>query len=425
MTTLIKSVLILDSTSSFYKKKVDLRIQDGVLQEIAENINHETNQEIIEGKELVFIPGIYDLRVHNTLPGGEHRESWETLVSAAKAGGVQGIQLLPTGNPAPQTAEQIQFISKLSTVHGIDLIPMAPLTLDNKGENFTDLIDLFHAGARGFSHAGGSLQNTDLFLKCLQYLITQPVTIFTQADSGSLSLFGQINEGIQSTLTGLKGIPELSETLAIKRDIDLLTYVLHNSFGNEHKEFALHFYCISSKESLRLIQEAKEKGLPITCSVAAHQLIFDENIVESFDTNTKVFPPYRTKEDKEALCQGILDGSIDVIVSDHHPVEVELKDIEFDHASFGVIGLQTILQASFESFKSKDYSKVVKALVDNPKKILKVTQDVLKVNGKVFGTILDTKDSSKFTIEQIKSNSKNSAFLDYQFKSKIIKTFSA
>ena len=423
MTTLYKSVLILDSSSSYYKKKVDLRIQNGTLLEIAENVSSNKNEEVIEGKELLFVPGLSDLRVHNTLPGGEHREDWKSISAAAKAGGVSNLQLLPTGSSVPQNAENIQYIKNRSLEFGINFIPMAPLTVDNKGENFTDLIDLFQAGAKGFSHGADSLQHTDLYLKCLQYLMTKPVTVYAQPDTEGLSLFGQINEGLQSTLTGLKGIPTLSETLAIKRDLDLLAYVISHSFGNLDKDFGIHFYCISAKESVDLIKQAKEKGLPVTCSVAVHHLIFDERVVESFDTNTKVFPPFRTKEDRDALCQAVLDGVIDAIVSDHHPIEVELKEIEFDHASFGVIGLQTLLQASFESFKSKDYAKVVQALVDNPNKLLGVTQNSLVVNHQIIGTIIDTQQKSIFTKKQIKSLSKNSAFLDYTFKSTIVNVF--
>ncbi len=423
MTTLIKSVLVLDSKSPFYKKKVDLRVNQNVLLEISYSIEQHQSDNLIEGNELLFIPGIYDLRVHSTLPGGEHQESWESLSNAAKAGGVKGIQLLPTGHPAPQTAEQIQFLKKHGSAFGVEFIPMAPLTVDNKGENFADLIDLFQAGATGFSHADGSLQNTDLFLKCLQYLLPHPVTIYTQPNTSSLSLFGQINEGLQSTLTGLKGIPVLSETLSIKRDLDLLRYALKHSFGNLNKDFSLHFSCISSKDSIQLIEDAKKNGLPITCSISVHHLIFDENEVESFDTNTKVFPPYRTVEDKEALQQAVLNGVIDSIVSDHHPVEVELKEVEFDQASFGVIGVQTLLQASIEKFKSKDYWKVIAALVDQPKKILKVSDKSLQVNEKITGVILDAKLKSTFSLEHIKSRSKNSPFLNYTFKSTIIKTF--
>jgi len=423
MTTLLKSVLIFDSTSNFYKKKVDLRIYDGCLQAIAESLPAKANDEVIEGKDLAFIPGLTDLRVHSTLPGGEQKENWQSLTSAARSGGIRAIQLLPTGNPVPQTVEHIKFIASQGKQYGMEIIPLAPLTIDNKGENFTDLIDLFQGGARGFSHGDGSLQNTDLFLKCLQYLMTQPVIVYTQPDTSGLSLFGQIHEGLQSTLTGLKGIPTLSETLAIKRDIDLLEYVMSHSFGNLNENFGLHFYCISAEESVELIRAAKAKKLPITCSVAAHQLIFDESTVETFDTNTKVFPPYRTKEDRLALIQGVLDGVIDAIVSDHHAIEIEAKEVEFDHASFGIIGLQTLLQASLEAFKSKDLPKIIKALVDTPNSLIGLKPQSLTLHERVCGSIVDLQQKSTFTLQQIKSLSKNTGFLNYTFKSSIINVY--
>jgi len=423
MTTLYKSVFILDASSEYYQKKVDLRFQNNTLLDIGLELLPMTKEKLVEGKDLIFVPGLTDLRVHNTLPGGEHREDWKSLSAAAKAGGVSVIQLLPTGKVAPQFAETIHFIKNIGSQLGVHFVPLAPLTIDNKGENFTDLNDLFVAGATGFSHGSTSLQHTDLFLKCLQYLMIKPVTVFAQPDTDGLSLYGQIHEGLQSTLTGLKGIPTLSETLAIKRDLDLLAYVMNHSFGNLHKDFSVHFFCLSSKESVELIRNAKVKGLPVTCSVAVHQLLFDESVVSGFDTNTKVFPPYRTAEDKDALIQGVLDGTIDVIVSDHHPIETELKDVEFDHASFGVIGIQTLLQAAFEPFKRKDYPKVVKALVENPNKLLRLPAKPLNQGQIVIGSILDMQAKSIFSLQDIKSLSKNSAFIGFPFKSSIINIF--
>lgn len=423
MTTLYKSVLILDSSSEFFQKKVDLRFQQNTLLEIGSELLPASKEVMIEGNDLVFIPGVTDLRVHHTLPGGEHREDWQSLSLAAKAGGVFVIQLLPTGNVVPQFSENIHFIKNIGSQHGLQFVPLAPLTIDNKGENFTDLNDLFVAGANGFSHGSGSLQHTDLFLKCLQYLMIKPVTVYSQPDTAALSLYGQIHEGLQSTLTGLKGIPALSETLAIKRDLDLLSYVMNHSFGNFHKDFSVHFFCLSSKESVALLREAKANGLPVTCSVAVHQLLFDEGIVSGFDTNTKIFPPYRSTEDKEALIQGVLDGTIDAIVSDHHPIEKELKEVEFDHASFGVIGIQTLLQAAFEPFKKKDITKVVKALVDNPNKLLGISTKPFAKGLEITGSILDLQEKSTFTLQDIKSLSKNSAFIDFSFKSSIVTIF--
>ncbi len=424
MINLYKSVLILDSQSAFYKKKVDLLVKNGTLAEIGENIPVPPKASLIEDKGLVFFPGLIDLRVHNTLPGGEHRENWESLAKSAKMGGVFTLQLLPTGHPTPQTAESIQFVAETGHKHGLQFVPMAPLTLDNKGENFADLFDLHAAGAKGFSHGDGSLQNTDLFAKCLQYLMTEPTKVYAQPNTNSLSLYGQIHEGLQSTLTGLKGIPSLAETLAIKRDLDLLKYAISNSFGNLNPNFGLHFYCISAKESVELLKTAKQEDLPVTCSVAAHHLVFNEDAISDFDTNCKVFPPFRTEEDRLALVNGILEGTIDAIVSDHLPLEVELKEVEFDHASFGAIGLQTILQASLQSFKSAEYAKVAAALIDGPRKILGLNPTVsLEVGKSIFGTIVNVSKETRFEENHILSLSKNSPFVGFTFKTKIESIF--
>lgn len=424
MIKLFRSVLILDSQSSFYNQKVDILMEDNLLLDIGVQLKKPEGSIEVNQNAYAFVPGLVDLRVHNTLPGGEHRENWDTLAQAAINGGVFTLQLLPTGTPVPQTSESIKYIRSVGEKFGLSFQPMAPLTIDNKGENFADLIDLASAGSRGFSHGDSSLQNTDLFAKCLQYLMTQPVKVYTQPNSSSLSLYGQIHEGLQSTLTGLKGIPTLSETLSIKRDLDLLEYVINHSFGNLNPEFGLHFYCISSKESVKLISQAKSKGLPVTCSVAAHQLIFNEDAIADFDTNFKVQPPFRSEEDRKALVAGVLSGDIDAIVSDHNPVEVELKEVEFDHAAFGVIGLQTLLQASLEAFDSDKYDQIIKALVDNPSAILGITQKTGLLKGeKVSGTMIELGSSSTFTQEKLVSLSKNSPFIGYTFKTKIEQVF--
>ncbi|MEN9729787.1 MAG: Dihydroorotase, partial [Bacteroidota bacterium] len=332
MRILLKSVFVSDSRSSFHGKTVDLLAENGQWVQIATSIQDKADV-VIEGNQLHWSPSLVDLRVHNTLPGGEHREDWESLSQAAKKGGVLDMLLLPTGSPVPQQADSIRFIRQKSGE--INFHPMAPLSLDNKGENFTDLFDLHRAGAQWFGHGAGSLQAVDLMAKSLQYLQTLPVTIVSRPDTEALSLYGQIHEGLQSTLLGLKGIPVLSESMSIQRDLDLLRYVRANAFGLAHANFKLHFACISTAAGVGLIQAAQAEGLPVTADVAVHQLIFTEDAISDFDTNKKVFPPFRASDDLEALWKGLEAGVIDAVVSDHHPVEFESKALEFDHADFG------------------------------------------------------------------------------------------
>ena len=210
------------------------------------------------------------------------------------------------------------------------------------------------------------LHKTNVSSKCLQYLQSLPATMVSRPDTTGLSLYGQINEGLQSTLLGLKGIPALSETLSVKRDLDLLNYTLSNSFGHTHANFRLHFSCLSCSESVDLIRSAKKKGLPVTCDVAVHQLVFTEDSMSDFDPMKKVSPPFRTEQDVNSLWKGVQDGTIDAIVSDHTPYESELKEVEFDHAAFGSIGLETLFIACYQEATQRKITFIDKLLSFNP-----------------------------------------------------------
>jgi len=416
MRILIKSVFVQDSRSSAFGKQVDLLAENGQWVQIAPSIKSSADL-VIDGSNLNWAPSLVDLRVHHTLPGGEHREDWDSLTHAALKGGVLDMLLLPTGSPVPQQADAIHFINQKSG--DVSFHPMAPLSLDNKGENFTDLLDLHRSGANWFGHGDGSLQAVDLMSKSLQYLQTLPVTIVSRPDTEALSLYGQIHEGLQSTLLGLKGIPVLSESMSIKRDLDLLRYVRANSFGLAHADFRLHFSCISSGEAVDLIQVAKKEGLPVTCDVAVHQLIFTEEAISDFDTNKKVFPPFRTSTDLDALWKGLKSGVIDVVVSDHHPVEYESKALEFDHADFGTIGLETLMIAFVQAAKKRSLPNALDYLTHKPAALLGIQLPVLEVGASVQGIVYEGDVSQVYELRDIVSRSKNSCFLGATFDTQL------
>lgn len=421
MRILFKQIVIQDSRSSFYGKKMDLLAEDGRWLEIAPSIQAKADQ-VISGTDLQWFPSVVDLRVHNTLPGGEHKEDWSSLKSAAWKGGVLDFLLLPTGDPVPQQPEAIQYITEKLAGSGVTCYPVAPLTLGNKAENFSDLMDLHQAGASWFSHGAGTLQDTDLMLKCLQYLQPLPAKVISRPDVQGLSLFGQIHEGLQSTLLGLKGIPVLAETMHVKRDLDLLAYVMQHSFGLANPHFSLHFSCISSAESVRLIGEAQNAGLPVTADVAVYSLIFTEDAVSEFDTLKKVNPPLRTESDRLALWKGLKEGIIQVVVSDHHPVEVENKELEFDQASFGTIGLETLALAFIDEAKLQGLGKIDSYLSHAPAAFLGIHLPEMNVGEEIKGMLL-SQEEKVYTEADISSKSKNSIFLGHTFNYQIVGVF--
>ncbi len=412
MRILIKQVTVQDSRSEYFGKRVDLLAEAGQWIEIAPSIQAKADV-VIEEANASWSPSVVDLRVHHTLPGGEFREDWSSLHAAALQGGVLDMLLLPTGEPVAQTAESIQFIIQKG------FQAMAPLTVDNKGENFAELLDLHQAGANWFGHGAGSLQHVDLMGKCLQYLQTLPVTIVSRPDTESLSLYGQIHEGLQSTLQGMKGIPVLAETLSIKRDLDLLRYVRSNAFGQTSSGFRLHFACLSSAESVDLIRAAKEEGLPVTADVAVHQLIFTEEAVADFDTHFKVFPPFRAETDREALWNGLKTGVIDAVVSDHHPIEFESKAVEFDHAAFGTIGLETLFVAFMQAADARKLKQAADYVTVRPAHLMGVQLPELTVGSACKGFVYVEVTQAAYAESMIKSKSKNSCFLGHQFAHQI------
>ena len=416
MRILLKSVLVSDSRSSFHGKTVDLLAENGQWIQIASSIQDQADV-VIAGNQLQWSPSLVDLRVHNTLPGGEHREDWESLSRAALKGGVLDMLLLPTGSPVPQQADSIRFIRQKSGQ--ITFHPMAPLSLDNKGENFTDLFDLHRAGAVWFGHGSGSLQAVDLMAKSLQYLQTLPVTIVCRPDTEALSLYGQIHEGLQSTLLGLKGIPVLSESMSIQRDLDLLRYVRANTFGLADAHFRLHFACISTAAGVELIQAAKAEGLPVTADVAVHQLIFTEDAIADFDTNKKVFPPFRAHADLEALWKGLETGVIDAVVSDHHPLEFESKALEFDHADFGTIGLETLLVAFVDAAEKRKLKNSLDFITHKPASLAGISLPVVEVGSQVQGIVFESGVNHVYQLTDIVGKSKNSCFIGETFTKQI------
>lgn len=419
MRILLKSILVQDSQSEFYNQRVDMLAENGRWIQIAPSIEAKSDLRI-EQKGLSWAPAVVDLRVHHTLPGGEFREDWHSLTAAAKKGGVLDVLLLPTGNPVPQQPEAIQLIQSKSAEFGIHFHPMAPLSIDNKGENFSDLFDLHRAGATWFSHGDGSLQSVDLMAKSLQYLQTLPVTLVSRPDTSGLSLYGQVHEGLQSTLLGLKGIPVLSETLSIKRDLDLLDYVLSNSFGHTHADFRLHFSCLSSTNSVELIRQAKKKGLPVSADVAIHSLVYTEEAVSGFDTLKKVNPPFRSDKDLSGLWKGIADGTIDAVVSDHCPHEQEAKELEFDHASFGTIGLETLFLMWIKQAQTKKIANWDRYISVNPAKLARIKSSQLGVGEIVKGILFQEVDSYAYQVTDIAGKSKNSVFLGETFTERIL-----
>lgn len=349
MHLLIRSARVVDAASPLHNQVVDLHLENGLIRQLSPSgpdtsLPVPDGTRVIEGDNLHVSAGWVDGRAAANDPGHEHRETLTDLAKAAAAGGFTDVVLLPNTYPVVDSKDTLGYVRRMGEGQPARLHPTAAITKGTKGEDFTDMIDLHRAGAIAFTDGDHPLQNPDLLLKTLQYL--QPVggLLINRPEDTRLTSYGQMHEGEQSTRLGLKGLPAMAEAMLIARDLRLLAYVLDGQSAVPTTPM-LHFACLSSAEAVALVRQAKAQRLPVSCDVAAHQLLFTDADLAGFDTNLKVNPPFRSAADVDALWAGLADGTIDMIVTDHHPHDEESKNIEFDMAEFGITGLETAFAA--------------------------------------------------------------------------------
>lgn len=411
MKILIKSAQIIDKHSPYHEQEHDVLIDGHTIAEIG-SIEQDVDLKI-DAKGLKLSLGWFDMAAQFGEPGYEQREDLASGCEAAAAGGFSDVALLPNTKPVVQTKNEIGFIKSKSSHFVTQLHPMAAITIDTKGEELTDMIDLYEAGAVAFTDGDKPIWNSDILLKTLLYLQKFDGLLINKPEDKFLNLFGSMHEGIHSTMLGLKGMPRLSEELSIIRDIDILKYT-----GGR-----LHFANISSGRSVELIRNAKQEGLQITCDVAAHQLIFDDSFLHDFDTNFKVNPPFREQSDKDALIKGLKDGTIDIIVSAHHPHEEENKNLEFDLADFGIMGLQSFFSTLETISEFIPLPDLLEKITLNPRKLLKLELAEIKAGAKANLTLFDSGAIWHFDEKTNRSKSKNSPYFNQELKGKAVGVF--
>lgn len=415
MRILLKSVKIVDSSSEFNGQTKDILIENGIIQQIADDIESNPDQTI-SGENLHVSAGWIDMRVSPKDPGYESKEDLNSLSAAAMTGGFTEIVTLPNTKPVVQTKEAIAYVRNFALSQLINIFPTGAVTKNCEGKDFTEMLDLHQAGAVAFTDGDHTLWNADILLKTLQYLAPIDALLMNRPEEPSMTIFGQMHEGIESTLLGMKGIPSTAEELMLMRDLKLLEYYLGENLKQNNS--CLHFSTISTKNGVELIRQAKAKGLPVSCDIAAHQLAFTDADLKDFDANLKVNPPFRSQEDIDALQNGLEDGTIDVIVSDHNPQDEESKNLEFDMADFGVIGLETAFSVAI-TYSNLSIEKIIEKLTSNPRKLLRLPNVSVKV-GKVANlSIFDPSQEWTYELKSIQSKSKNSPFIDKKLKGKV------
>ena len=403
MKQIVEGAKIIDKSSPFNGEIVNLLIDGNFIKKISKARIEDSDIPVFNAKGMYISQGWTDVGVHFKDPGYEWIEDLNSISEAAKYGGFTHLIGHPNTKPVVQTKEGMAYFKNFSKDKSVQFHNFSAVTLNCAGDDFTDMIDLAASGALGFSDGREAIQNSDIFLKTLLYLEPLHSVLVVKSKDKYLSMYGQMHEGVTSTLLGLKGIPSAGEELMIMRNLKLLEYS-----GVKSDTAILHFSTISTRGSVDLIREAKKQGLPVSCDIAAHHLEFTEEDLMGFNTNFKVYPPFRTREDIKALEKGLEDGTIDLIVSDHDAWDEEHKNLEFDMAEFGLVGLQTVFPVAL---KHLNLELSLEKMVYNPRKIFKIAETPVVEGGIADFTVFDPEAKFLADDNTLKSRTKNTPFL--------------
>lgn len=405
MSTLLKSATIIDANSQFNNQKKDILITDGVIEIIANSIPTKPNYNVVKLDNLHISCGWFDTSVSFGEPGFEERETIANGLQTAAKSGFTTVAVNSNTNPFIDNKSAVEFLINKSKGFATTLFPIASLTQKSEGKEMAELYDMQQSGAIAFGDYNKTIDNDNLMKVALLYAQNFNGLILNFPKNNSIAGEGLVNEGKNSTILGLKGIPALAEHLQIARDLFLLEYT-----GGK-----LHIPTISTAASVKLIKDAKKKGLQVTCSVSAHHLALTDDALHGFDSNVKVTPPLRTQKDCNALVKAVKTGIIDIITSDHNPIDIEDKKVEFSAAKNGTIGLESCFGA-VNSVLSLEES--IEALTTKPRKIFGLETTKIAIGEKADISLFNPKSTYTFSKEHILSTSKNASFLGKNLEGK-------
>ncbi len=411
MSVTITDVTILDPRSPFHGKKTNVLIKQGKIAAVGKRAAGD--RQTLAAKGAYLSPGWFDLQAHFCDPGEEHKEDLDSGRAAAMAGGFTEVALLPNTKPVIQTKNDIKYLTRDNGGALVQIRPLAAVSVDTAGEDFTEMEDLHTAGAVAFSDGLQPLHNTDLLRKSLQYVQKFNGLVIDRPQEQWLSRFGVMNESHHSALLGMKGMPALAEEVAVARDLQILAYT-----GGR-----LHLSNISTAGAVAQIRQARKKGLPVTCDVALHNLLYSDAALLDYDTVYKVNPPLRTPADIKALAKGLQDGTIDAIVSDHQPQDEESKKLEFDLAAYGMNNLQVALPLLVRLLPHLPLELLIDKLTSGPRNVLGLPQPVIEEGQGANLTLFDTTTEWRYNSQTNRSKSTNSPLFGSTVQGKVRAVF--
>mgnify|MGYP001244624398 FL=1 len=415
MQTLLKNLHIIDPQSGLDVVS-DILIEDGVITKIEAGIAvNDWNVDTHDYSGCVAAPGFIDIHVHLREPGREDEETVETGCFGAASGGFTAVACMPNTDPSIDSAEIVESIISKAAKTPVDVYPVAAATMGRKGESLTPIGELREAGAVAFSDDGVAIKTAYILRRVMEYAAMYDLPVIEHCEDETLA-GGSMNEGLNSTRFGLSSVPPIAEELTVARDIMMAEYT-----GAK-----VHIAHISTKKAVQLVREGKAKGIKVTAEVTPHHFILTDDCLADYDTNFKMNPPLRTSEDVQAMIEGLKDGTIDCIASDHAPHSIEEKEMEFEYAPNGILGLETTLSLSLHHLYHTGIltlNQLIEKLSIKPRKLLNIPVPVIKEGEKANLTIFNPDTERTVKVSKFKSKSKNSPFDGYVLKGSPVAVF--
>lgn len=413
MNFLIKNARIVYPGRPSPTEPQDILIEDGIIKKIGNSLKNN-GLASFDAAGVCLSTGFMDIGAQVCEPGLEHRETLETAARAAIAGGFTSLATSPNTDPVADKKSSVFYLKSKSAGLPITILPIGALSMDAKGVDMAELFDMHTAGAVAFSDGAKSVQDAGFMLRALQYVQAFDGLVMDVPHHKTIATGGQMHEGLQSTQLGLRGFPSLAEEMMVQRNLQLVEYC-----GGR-----LHFSNISTEKSVELVRHAKKNGLKITASVAALNLGFSDAELVNFDSNWKVFPPLRSKNDAAALREGVLDGTIDFVSSNHNPWDEEAKNLEFPYAQFGAIGLETAFAVT-NTFLHKQLTinELVEKIAIAPRRVLGLEIPEIREGAVADFTLFDPEKKWVFSEKDIFSKSKNTPLIGRELIGKVVGIF--